>query len=118
MSLTAAPRASNPSQPNTVTEIKYSSLNSTTRDHGPSTGTKETPGHRLCDEFWHGTVQGPYSSATGRFGCRSSANAASVSIGSGLTRPCARPDGHRSPTEWARAPPDARAEQVLVQPRV
>jgi hypothetical protein len=54
MSLTAALRASNPSQPNTVTEIKYNSLNSTAPDHGPITGTKETPGHCLCDEFWHG----------------------------------------------------------------
>jgi hypothetical protein len=55
MSLAAVLRASNPSQPNTVTEIKYSSLNSTALDHGPITGTRETPGHRLCDEFWHGT---------------------------------------------------------------
>jgi hypothetical protein len=38
-----------------VTEIKYNSLNITTGDHGPITGTKETPGHRLCDDFWHGT---------------------------------------------------------------
>ncbi len=55
MSLAAAPRASNPTQPNTVTEIKYSSLNSTAPDHDTITGTKETPGHHLCDEFWHGT---------------------------------------------------------------
>jgi hypothetical protein len=55
MSLAAALRASNPSQPNTVAEIKYSSLSSTARDHGPIAGTKETPGHCLCDEFWHGT---------------------------------------------------------------
>jgi hypothetical protein len=55
MSLAAALRASNPSQPNTVTEIKYNSLNSTALDHGQITGTKETPGHLLCDEFWHGT---------------------------------------------------------------
>src|SRR6185312_4278924 len=57
MSLAAALRASNPSQPNTVTEIKYNSLNSTARDHGPSTRTKETPAPRLRDEFWHGTGQ-------------------------------------------------------------
>lgn len=55
MFLAAAPRASNPSQPNTVTQIKYSRLNSTATDHGTITGAKETPGHRLCDEFWHGT---------------------------------------------------------------
>jgi hypothetical protein len=55
MSWAAALRASNPSQPNTVTEIKYNSLNGTTLDHGSITGTKETPGHHLCDEFWHGT---------------------------------------------------------------
>ncbi len=55
MSLAVALRASNPSQPNIVTEIKYSSLNSTAPDHGRITGTKETPGHRLCDEFRHGT---------------------------------------------------------------
>jgi hypothetical protein len=53
MSWAAALRASNPSQPNTVAELKYSSLSSTARDHGPIAGTKETPGHCLCDEFWH-----------------------------------------------------------------
>jgi hypothetical protein len=66
MSLTAALRASNLSQPNPVTEIKYNSLNSTARDHGPITGTKETSGHRLCDAFWHGTGAIPASRPTSR----------------------------------------------------
>jgi hypothetical protein len=33
MSLAAVLRASNPSQPNTVTQIRYSSRDSTARDH-------------------------------------------------------------------------------------
>jgi hypothetical protein len=48
MSLAAALRASNPSQPNTVTAIRYSSRNSTARDHAMITGmqrnTKPPPG--------------------------------------------------------------------------
>jgi len=53
--LAAVLRVSNPSQPNTVTEIRYSSRNSTAHDHGLTMGVKETAGHRIGDEFWHGT---------------------------------------------------------------
>jgi hypothetical protein len=53
--LAAVLRVSNPSQPNTVTEIRYSTRNSTARDHGLTMGVKETAGHRIGDEFWHGT---------------------------------------------------------------
>jgi hypothetical protein len=38
MFLAAVGRASNPSQPNTVTEIRYRSRNSTVRDHVMITG--------------------------------------------------------------------------------
>jgi hypothetical protein len=55
MSLAAARRASNPGQPNTVTEIKYSSLNSTALDHGQITGTKEHQVTTCVTSF--GTVQ-------------------------------------------------------------
>ena len=61
MSLTAAPQASNPTQPNTVTEIKYSRLNSTAPDHGTITGTKEHKVTACVTSF--GTVQ---ASATAR----------------------------------------------------
>jgi hypothetical protein len=49
--LRSGTRVSSPSQPNTVTESRYSSRNSTARDHGLITGTAETPGHRTHDEF-------------------------------------------------------------------
>jgi hypothetical protein len=55
MSLAAVLRVSNLSQPNTVTEIRYSSWNNTSRDHGLTMGIKETAGHHIGDEFWHGT---------------------------------------------------------------
>ncbi len=59
-------RASSPSQPNTVTEIRYSSRNSAASDHGLITGTEETPAHHTGDEFWHGTRAGlvPFKSDT------------------------------------------------------
>jgi hypothetical protein len=44
-------RVSNPSQPNTVTQIRYSSRNSTARDPAMITERHETPGHLTCDEF-------------------------------------------------------------------
>ena len=51
--------ASSPSQPNTVTEIRYISRNSTTRDHGVITCTVETPGHGMSDGSWHGAGPAP-----------------------------------------------------------
>jgi hypothetical protein len=47
--LAAVLRMSSPSQPNTVTEIRYSSRNSTASDHGLIAGTAETPGQRTGD---------------------------------------------------------------------
>jgi hypothetical protein len=55
MSLVAAPRANNLSQLNTVTEIKYSSRNSTVRDHSMIPVRVETPVHGPARSF--GTVQ-------------------------------------------------------------
>jgi hypothetical protein len=55
MSLAAVLRASNPSQPKIVTEIKYSSRNSTACDHVMLHGVSETPSHRMYNEYWHGT---------------------------------------------------------------
>ena len=55
MFLAAVGQASNPSQPNTVTEIRYRSRNSTARDHIMITEMHETPGHYADNEFWHGT---------------------------------------------------------------
>jgi hypothetical protein len=55
VSLAAVLRASNPSQPNTVTAIRYSSRNSTARDHVMITEIQRTPGHHQGNEFWHGT---------------------------------------------------------------
>jgi hypothetical protein len=54
MSLAAVLRVSNRSQLNIVIQIRYSSRNSTARDHVTIAGAKETPGHRLYDEFWRG----------------------------------------------------------------
>jgi len=58
MSLAAALRASNLSQPNTVTEIRYSSRNSTARDHARSLTINETAGYPTSEEFWHLTGDG------------------------------------------------------------
>ena len=55
MSLVAVLRASNRSQPNTVTEIRYGSRNSTVRDHVMITGCNGTPAHQAGNEFRHGT---------------------------------------------------------------
>jgi hypothetical protein len=55
MSLVAAARANNLSQLNTVTEIKYSSRNSTDRDHSMIAVSGETPAHGPARSF--GTVQ-------------------------------------------------------------
>jgi hypothetical protein len=55
MSLAAAARANNRSQLNTVTEIKYSSLSSTIRDHPMIAVKGETPVHGPTQGF--GTVQ-------------------------------------------------------------
>src|SRR5437868_4385791 len=55
MSLVAPPRANNLSQLNTVTEIKYSSRNSTARDHSMIPVRVETPVHGPARSF--GTVQ-------------------------------------------------------------
>jgi hypothetical protein len=55
MSLVAPPRANNLSQLNTVTEIKYSSRNSTVRDHSMIPVRVETPVHGPARSF--GTVQ-------------------------------------------------------------
>ena len=57
MFLAAVLRVSNPSQPNTVTEIRYSSRNSTVRDHAMITGiaTKHqlTRGWRVLARYSH-----------------------------------------------------------------
>ena len=55
MSLAAAARANNLSQLNTVTEIKYSSRNSTARDHSMIAARDEICSSWSCAEFWHGT---------------------------------------------------------------
>jgi hypothetical protein len=59
MSLAAPPRASSLSQPNTVTEIRYNSRNSTAHDHSMITRCSGTPGHIRIESF--GTVHGPTS---------------------------------------------------------
>jgi hypothetical protein len=41
--LAAVGRASNPSQPNTVTDARYNSRNTTTRDHGVIAELNENP---------------------------------------------------------------------------
>lgn len=56
MSLAAVLRASNPSQSNTVTKIRYSSRNSTAAIMSLSQGCNETPGHHKGASS--GTVQG------------------------------------------------------------
>lgn len=56
MSLAAALRASNPSQPNTVAEIKYSSLSGTARDHVPIQAPRKHQVTARVTTF--GTVQG------------------------------------------------------------
>jgi hypothetical protein len=59
-SLAAALRASNRSQPNTVTEIRYSSPNSTARDHvkplEPKVNPRTTSFGTLHD-FWNPTFE-------------------------------------------------------------
>lgn len=48
MSLAAALRASNPSQPNTVTQIRYSSRNSTARDDAMIAGIQRNTRPPQC----------------------------------------------------------------------
>ena len=56
MSLAAVLRANNPSQPNIVTEIKYSSQNSTACDHVTLTSSELNPSSSCTSSF--GTVHG------------------------------------------------------------
>ncbi len=62
MFLAVALRVRDPSQPNTVTEIKYSSLNSTAPDHGTTQAPRKHQVTACVTSF--GTVQGLPASTT------------------------------------------------------
>jgi hypothetical protein len=53
--LVAERRSIKPSQPNSLTVIKYVSRNSTVGEHRTGHGRAETAGHARGVEFWHGT---------------------------------------------------------------